>query len=149
MSRSGYCDADYGDQETILAQGRWAGMVASALRGNRGQAFLKTALEALEKMETKRLAEDTFKTNEGEMCFFAAVADARGISLPLEDLNESAEAEDDEYIADVLADAFNIAPCMVRELLYYNDEFMSNPEERYEFMKNLISKKVKTDEHSN
>lgn len=52
MSRSGYID-DYDDDNGSLAMYR--GQVASAMRGKRGQAFLRGLLSALDEMPEKRL----------------------------------------------------------------------------------------------
>lgn len=43
MSRSGYSD----DCDDPLQEGRWRAAVNSAIRGKRGQAFLREALAAL------------------------------------------------------------------------------------------------------
>ncbi len=51
MSRSGYID-DYDDPLVI---GRWRGMVSSAVRGKRGQQFLKDLAVALDEMHEKKL----------------------------------------------------------------------------------------------
>lgn len=48
MSRSGYSN----DGENIAM---WRGQVASAIRGKRGQAFLRELVEALDAMPEKRL----------------------------------------------------------------------------------------------
>lgn len=44
MSRHGYSDDCHDD---ILSFGQWRGQVASAIRGKRGQAFLKELIAAL------------------------------------------------------------------------------------------------------
>jgi hypothetical protein len=51
MSRSGYSD----DLDP-LALGRWRGRVASAMRGKRGQAFLREMLAAMDAMLAAREA---------------------------------------------------------------------------------------------
>lgn len=52
MSRSGYSEDWDGENWTFI---RWRGAVKSALRGKRGQAFLREALAALDAMPEKRL----------------------------------------------------------------------------------------------
>lgn len=52
MSRSGYSDDYDGDNWDLI---RWRGAVTSAIRGKRGQAFLREALAALDAMPEKQL----------------------------------------------------------------------------------------------
>lgn len=55
MSRSGY-NNDYGDYDyDQWAAIRWSGAVKSAMRGKRGQQFLKDILAAMDAMPEKRL----------------------------------------------------------------------------------------------
>lgn len=51
MSRSGYTD----DDDDPLATGRWRAQVRSAIRGKRGQAFLRELIAALDAMPEKAL----------------------------------------------------------------------------------------------
>lgn len=63
MSRSGYIDEL--DQWDLI---RYRGQVASAIRGKRGQAFLRDLLAALDAMPEKRLIAGTFERDDGDMC---------------------------------------------------------------------------------
>lgn len=108
MSRSGYVDDDGGDP---LALGRWRGRVASALRGKRGQAFLRELAASLDAMPEKRLIAHELKA-DGDFCTLGVLGDARGIDL------EKLDPED----YDGVADAFGIAPCMAQEIVFENDE---------------------------
>jgi len=49
MTRHGYVD----DSEDTLAYGRWRAQVQSAIRGKRGQAFLKELAAAMDAMPEK------------------------------------------------------------------------------------------------
>lgn len=108
MSRSGYTDDDGDDP---LALGRWRGRVASALRGKRGQEFLRELAASLDAMPEKRLIAHELKT-EGQFCTLGVLGDARGIDL--------AKLDPEDY--DGVAEAFGIAPCMAQEIVYENDE---------------------------
>src|SRR5690348_2829748 len=61
MSRSGYSDSL--DQWDLI---RWRGAVASAIRGKRGQAFLREALAALDALPEKRLVAGELVVAEGD-----------------------------------------------------------------------------------
>lgn len=110
MSRSGYSD-DYGDDDP-LALGRWRGAVQSAIRGARGQQALREILAALDAMPEKALAAESLVTSEGEFCTLGVLGAQRGIAI------ETLDPDDPEGVAD----AFGIAPAMVREIVYENDE---------------------------
>lgn len=108
MSRSGYHD-DCDDNWGLI---RWRGAVASALRGSRGQAFLRELVAALDAMPEKRLASESLVTADGEFCTLGVVGAARGVEL---------EALDPEDWTSV-ANAFGLSEAMVREIVYENDE---------------------------
>jgi hypothetical protein len=74
MSRSGY--QDYTDQWEVI---RWRGAVRSAIRGKRGQAFLREMLAALDALPDKRLIRNELEVN-GEYCALGAVGPAAGHS---------------------------------------------------------------------
>ena len=61
MSRSGYVDCD-----DPLAAGRWSAQVKSAMRGKRGQAFLRELASAMDAMPVKELIADELINSEGE-----------------------------------------------------------------------------------
>lgn len=107
MSRSGYSDECDG-WDSI----RWRGAVTSALRGQRGQAFLKELIAALDAMPEKVLAADSLVNADGEFCTLGVVGAARGIDL--------GKLDPEDY--DQVAKAFGLAPAMVREIVFENDE---------------------------
>lgn len=127
MSRSGYSE-DYDGPELNL----WRGAVASAIRGRKGQAFLKEMLAALDKLETKRLIAGEL-VDGGEVCAIGAVGAARGIDM------DGIDPED----RDRVARAFGIAPAMAAEIVFENDEAGSyfrdeTPEARYVRMRKWV-----------
>lgn len=112
MSRSGYCD-DYGDDDP-LALGRYRAQVASAIRGKRGQALLRELLAALDAMPEKRLVAGELEA-DGQFCALGVVGQARGLNL----------AAIDTYDVETLGPKFNIAEQLAREIMWVNDEHVS------------------------
>lgn len=119
MSRSGYSD----DIEDNWALIRWRGAVASAIRGKRGQAFLREMVGALEALPEKRLIAGELQIPDGEVCAIGAVGKARGLDMG------SLDPED----AETVAGTFGIADVMAREIVYQNDEggWYETPEQRF------------------
>lgn len=110
MSRSGYSD-DFGDDDP-LALGRWRAAVKSAINGKRGQAALRETLAALDAMPEKALIGESLVTADGEFCTLGVLGAARGLQMT------GVDPED----ADAVAEIFEIAPAMVREIVFENDE---------------------------
>lgn len=129
MSRCGY--VEYLDNWTLI---RWRGQVASATRGKRGQAMLKELLEALDAMPEKRLIAHDLE-RDGEFCTLGVLGAKRGI--PLHKL--------DTWDYDGIAGEFNIAPPLVQEIEYMNDEWCENmtPEQRWEKMRDWVEQQIK------
>lgn len=107
MSRSGYSD-EY-EQWSLI---RWRGAVKSAIRGKRGQAFLRELIESLDAMPDKLLIEGGLQTEGGDVCAMGAVALHRGIDASKVDPEEREE----------VAELFGISPAMAAEIAYENDE---------------------------
>lgn len=136
MSRSGYSDDCDG-----LALIRWRGAVSSAMRGKRGQAFLRELLETLDAMPERRLLAITINTNEG-VCALGSVTRARGIDTsdldsidPYDDAGDSGEA---------LAKRLGIASAMAREIVFMNDEgwYGETPEGRWNRMRAWVAEQL-------
>lgn len=130
MSRSGYSD----DCENV---GLWRGAVSSAIRGKRGQAFLKEMLAALNTMPVKRLVTGELETN-GEVCAIGAVGRARSIDM------SHIDPED----GDTVAATFGISRVLALEIVYMNDEAFDNywcktPEARFEKMREWVLDNIK------
>lgn len=135
MSRSGYND-DY-------CENQWAnicyrGAVASAIRGKRGQAFLREMLTAMDAMPDKRLIRDAI-VEDGSACAIGTVALARGLDVSKIDPEEP----------DRIAEAFGIPKSLVREIEYENDEAnwdAETPENRFDRVRKWIVSKIKSEE---
>lgn len=124
MSRSGYSE-DVDDSWELIC---WRGAVKSALRGSRGQAFLRELVAALDAMPDKRLIANGF-VNEGGCCAMGAVALARGIDPEvIREIEELSDPENDLGDEGALgaAKALDIAPAMAKEIAFENDEMWSS-----------------------
>lgn len=137
MTRSGYVDDFGSDGWWDLI--RYRGAVASAIRGKRGQAFLKRLVEVLEGMEVKELHDDVFARPDGPCCAMGAVAVANGVAP-----EEFQYCENDtEYAAQTL----NIAPALAKEIAFENDEDFNykrrTPAQRYQYMLAWAKNRIK------
>ena len=129
MSRSNYNDEI--DNWQLI---KWRGMVASAIRGKRGQQFFKDLLAALDSMPEKVLIVGELEEN-GEVCAMGSLGRARG--LDMEKLDPT-EPED-------VATAFNIATCLAQEVAYMNDEWGErdeSPQQRWTRMREWVVKQI-------
>lgn len=129
MSRSGYSD-DCQDWALIC----WRGAVASAIRGNRGQAFLEEMLHAMATLPERKLISHDLEAG-GSVCALGAVGKARGIDM------KDLDPEDRDQIAKV----FGIAPALAAEIVYMNDEAnwrIETPEQRFERMRAWIEEQL-------
>ena len=116
MSRSGYTE-DCDGWDLI----RWRGQVASALRGKRGQDFLREMLMALDSLPAKRLIAEELEA-DGEVCALGSVGRARGLDMSSLDPCDHKD----------LAGVFGVAHQMIQEIEYENDEFRTeDPERRF------------------
>lgn len=107
MSRAGYTE-DFDDHWQHI---KYRGAVKAALRGRRGQAFLREMLAALDAMPVKRLVTEDLE-RDGEVCVIGSVGRARGIDM--------SKLDPDDYAS--IAGCFGLAEAMVREIEYLNDE---------------------------
>ena len=112
MSRSGYSD-DYGDDDPWSLI-RYRGAVNSAIKGKRGQALLRELLAALDAMPEKHLVAGELEA-DGSFCALGVVGQARGLNL----------AAIDTYDVESLGPKFNIAEALAREIMWVNDEHVS------------------------
>jgi hypothetical protein len=136
MSRSGYSD-DLDNWSLI----RWRGRVASAARGARGQAFFRGLVAALDAMPARRLIAEAFESDDtGEVCALGALAKQRGVPVAPY-VNDY-----DDYDYAALGAAFDISPCLAREVMYENDEgghWKETPEQRWERVRAWAAKNVR------
>jgi hypothetical protein len=142
MSRSGYSDdIDYGTVNL------YRGQVSRAIMGKRGQKLLRDLLAALDAMPEKRLLAHVidrpegglpFAPTEGGVCALGAVGRARGLDLT------HLDPEDDEGTL-VMADKFDIAECLAREITYVNDEGgyrSETPEGRWQRVRSWVAGQI-------
>lgn len=131
MSRSGYSDDCWDNQWAMI---RWRGAVSSAFNGKRGQAFLREMAEALDAMPEKRLIAYDLAA-DGAYCAIGAVGARRGVEM------EKLDPEDPWQVAR----AFDVAPAMVMEIVYMNDEAswgMETPEKRWTRMRAWVESHI-------
>lgn len=123
MSRSGYSD----DCENI---GLWRGTVANAIRGKRGQAFLREMAAALDAMPVKELIAHEIVSDSGCACAIGAVALSR--KMDVAGIDESDRHE--------VAAAFGISPALAAEIVYENDEWSTSetPAQRWTRMREWV-----------
>lgn len=131
MSRSGYTeDWDFDTWSMI----KYRGQVASAIRGRRGQSFLRELLEALDALPEKRLITHELRQG-GEVCAIGALGARRGTDM------DALDPEDAESIAA----AFGVARQLVCEIEYENDECSGHetPEVRWSRMRAWVVRQLK------
>lgn len=134
MSRAGYHD-DLDEWALI----RWRGAVKAAIRGKRGQAFLREMLAALDAMPEKCLIASELVTEQGEVCAMGAVCMARGLDV------RELDPDEPEDVAGVVG----LSEAMVREIAYENDEGFcgawreeETPERRWTRMRAWVAKQI-------
>ena len=127
MSRSGY--SDEGDNWSMI---RWRGAVAAAIRGKRGQEFLREALSVLDAMPAKELARATLEA-DGQYCTIGAMMHSRGIEM-------SWDGPED------IAKKLRSTHALVAEIIYENDEYSwlkETPSERWVRMRAWVVGNIK------
>ncbi len=130
MSRAGYSDDICDNWQHIM----WRGQVASAIRGKRGQAFLRELIDALDTMPEKRLIAHDLQLGSG-VCAIGSVGVRRGVDM------STIDPED----WDGIAGTFGIAAPLVREIEYMNDEadWQDNPEKRWQRVRDWAASNLK------
>ena len=117
MSRSGYDDS-YDNWRLI----RYRGAVASAIRGKRGQAFLRELLAALDALPEKRLIGESFVA-DGGVCALGAVCAARGVEPPALDDDDYEDETEAGALAEEPADLLGISQALAAEVMHENDRW--------------------------
>lgn len=138
MSRSGYDEDIYSDEDRRRAD-LYRGAVASAIRGRRGQAFLKEMLAAMDAMPVKTLIAGDLESS-GQVCAIGSVGRARGIDM------KDLDPEDTETVATT----FGVSEALAREVVYMNDEWfeymkIETPGERFDRMRAWIKDQILSD----
>ena len=125
MSRHGYVED--GIDEHPFAMWRWTvwrRAVTSAINGKRGQAFLRELVVALDALPDKVLIAEALVA-DGSFCAVGSVGAARGMDM----------SHLDPHCHDAIAEAFGIAPALVREIEFLNDDQPCAPAERWKLVR--------------
>ena len=138
MNRSGYSDNhEAPDGEYFL----WRHAVQRSIDGKRGQYMLRDLLAALDAMPNKVLAAESLITEDGEFCALGALGHSRGMDMkPLDPENWRSVAE-----------AFGVAPALIREIAYMNDEqggystAVRSDGDRWRYMRRWVSMQINGD----
>ena len=137
MSRSGYSDYDSYNDNPNWDMIRCAGALNSAIKGKRGQGFLREMLSALDAMPVRELHKDIL-VEDGCVCAMGAVAVARGVDVSEVDPEESEE----------VAKALNISDALARYVAYLNDEHgqsRETPAARWGRMRVWVAEQIRGD----
>ncbi len=94
-----------------------SGAIKSAIRGKRGQAFLRELADALDAMPVKQLAFGAL-ADDGCHCALGVLGEKRGLDL------RALQPEDlfDEWDQDAIARAFGVAKMLALEVQWINDD---------------------------
>ncbi len=130
MSRSGYTE-DHDDQWQFI---RWRGVVASAMRGKRGQAFLQEMLAAMDALPERKLVREALEA-DGAVCAIGSVGKARGIDM--------SGIDPDDY--ETVAGKFGITTPLAQEIMWMNDDafWRDTPEVRFEKMRKWVDSHIR------
>jgi hypothetical protein len=113
---------------------RWRGAVKSAIRGKRGQSFLREMASALDAMPDKSLIAEELE-QDGEVCALGAVGKLRGIDM--------SQVDPEEY--DIVANLFGIPHALAQEIMYENDEGSlreEKPEDRWQRIRKWVDRNI-------
>jgi hypothetical protein len=113
----------------------WRGVIASASRGKRGQAFFRALVEALDGMPEKRLVEGELENEEGSVCALGCLGKARGLNIGSVDTEDWAR----------LGELFDIAPQLAQEVMFVNDGswHRATPEERWLTVRTWAARQIR------
>lgn len=150
MSRCGYDDDLCSENQIMYIN--WRGAVTSAIRGRRGQAFLRELLEQMDAMPIKRLIKDDlvapdrhhlsishwgmYEVEHEGLCALGVVGKSRGIDMTRIDPEDM----------DSIHAPFDIANAMAREIEFINDDcgrHRETPEERFDRVRKWVIKNIR------
>ncbi len=130
MSRSGYSEDC--DSNAIYL---YRATVERAIKGKRGQVFLKELATAMDAMPVKRLIPSELIAETGEVCAIGTVCKARGLDV----------SKVDEYCPDEVGKLVGISRSMAAEIEYENDECGrrdETPEQRWDRMRKWVDEQI-------
>lgn len=129
-NRSGYSEDVCGD-ENQWCWIMWRGAVKSAIRGKRGQAFLKELKDALEDLPEKKLIEGEL-VEDGLYCAVGCLGAKRGLDM--------SKLAVDDY--DKIAEVLGVNAKLIQEIEYEND-MCGNDFSRYNWVLNWVKGNIK------
>jgi hypothetical protein len=138
MSRSGYSEYE-GDAEDQWRSICWQGAVKSAIRGNRGQQFLKELRQSLDAMPVKELVHGELEIPDGQVCALGQLGKCRGLSV------KDVDPEDYEKVAKL----FGQSEALIREVVYVNDEWDPDdcdPAKRWETVRRWVDQQINAEQ---
>lgn len=130
MSRSGYTD----DCEYL---GLWRGAVDRAIKGKRGQQFLKELVQALDEMPEKTLIHGELIDEHGDVCAIGAVCKKRNLDVSNVDIDDPRQ----------VGKLVGISKALAAEIEYINDDdydsnYFESPERRYQRVRGWVESKI-------
>jgi hypothetical protein len=129
MSRHGYSDQYDGSQLAM-----WRGVISSATRGKRGQAFFRSLVAALDAMPEKSLVAGELETQEGAVCALGCLGKARGVDI------SGVDTED----WGTLGELFDIAPQLAQEVMFINDDGGARADEnRWKLVRDWAARQIR------
>jgi len=130
---------------------RWRGAVKSAIRGKRGQSFLREMIEAMDALPERKLVANELQSGD-QVCAIGAVGKSRGIDM--------GQIDPEDYAT--VAALFGISDALAQEIVFMNDEawiwstdergiqkdaqgksIRLTPEQRFEKMRSWVSRHLK------
>ena len=136
-----------------LELGRWLGRVASAMRGRRGQAFLRKLEAALLALPQKRLIADAICQN-GEVCMTGALILQQRLDAGMSrddamaEVSEAYNFEDEDWDEDeavaIIEGECDVAYALAWEAIRINDDCSGTPEQRYDYCLRWVRRHLRT-----
>lgn len=137
MSRSGYGDS-FHDNTIYLYRAN----VDRAMKGGRGQKFLRELADAMDAMPEKVLISGELIRDDGAVCAIGVICKAKSIDVSKIDIYESRE----------VGNLVGIASCLAAEIEYINDDDFQDewnslkgretPEHRWERVRAWVSEQI-------
>lgn len=128
MSRSGYTD----DCEFLEL---YRASVDRAIRGKRGQKFLRDLAAAMDSMPEKSLIQGDLIDDNGQCCAIGSLCKYRGLDVSSIDAGDSLE----------VGNLVDIARSLAAEVAYENDEAfrgLESPEQRWQRMRKWVDSNI-------
>lgn len=115
--------------------------VDRAIRGKRGQAFLREMAAALDAMPVKELVADEIVRDSEHVCAIGSVALARQMDVSKLDVTDG----------ELVGQTFGIAKCLANEIAFENDDDFGRrrgketPAERWQRMRKWVDEQIVKD----